>query len=53
MTHIDVVTKHGEQNKHSHNIGLHINVSQLRHMKNIITTHITLGYIQLKQSDDT
>ena len=43
--HIEVVTTHEQYNNHSHNIGLHITVSQWRHMINIITTHITLGYI--------
>jgi len=39
------MTTHEQYNKQSHNIGLHINVSQWRNMKNIITTHTILGYI--------
>jgi len=39
------VMTHEQYNNHSHNIGLHITVWQWRHMNNIITTHIPLGYI--------
>jgi len=39
------VTTNEQNNNHAHNIGVHITVSQWLHMNNIITTHITLGYI--------
>jgi len=38
------VTTHEQYNNHSHNIGLHITLSERRNMNNIKTTHIILGY---------
>jgi len=39
------MTKNKQYNNLSYNIGLHTTVSEWQHMNNIITTHISLGYM--------